>query len=61
MAMNETGGRDGDPVRVMEGIYERFDLLPDGSGILVRATPPRRTARYIQDVVGRIKARLDAQ
>jgi serine/threonine-protein kinase len=61
VAMNASGGRIGDPVRVMEGIYERFDLLPDGSGILVRATPPRRTARYIQDVVGLLEARLNAR
>ena len=56
--MNASGSRAGAAERVMEGIYERFELLPDGSGILVRATPPHRTVRYIQDVVGRMDARL---
>jgi len=59
--MNATGGRNGDPVRIMEEIYDRFELLPDDSGILVRAKSPQRSVRYIQDAVSRIQARLDAQ
>ena len=58
--MND-GGRVGEPVRVMEGIYDQFELLPDGSGVLVRATPPRRMARYIQNAISRIEARLEVQ
>jgi Tol biopolymer transport system component len=56
--ISPSGNSAGPAERVMEGIYERFELLPDGSGILVRATPPRRTVRYIQDVVGRMEERL---
>ncbi|MEQ9103103.1 MAG: hypothetical protein RIE53_00250 [Rhodothermales bacterium] len=42
----------------MEGIYESFELLPDGSCVLIRATTSRRTVRYIQDVIGRMEEKL---
>lgn len=59
--VNATGGRSGDPVRIMENVFDEFVLLPDDTGILIRATPPHRSVRYIQDVVSRIERELDQQ
>ena len=43
-----SGRRSGEPVKVLDGIWGDFELVPDDSGVLSITVQGTRTIRYIQ-------------
>lgn len=56
VAVGPSGRRTGEPVKVLDGIWGDFELVPDNSGVLSITVEGRRTIRYIQRAADRSEA-----
>ena len=58
VAMSPDAIRIGEPEFVLDGVYGKFQMLPDGSGILARNKPDFRQTRLIQRAIPAIEDEL---
>ena len=58
VAMSASAVRMGEPEFVLDGVYGKFLVLPDGSGILTRNEPDFRQTRLIQFAIPAIEDQL---
>jgi hypothetical protein len=58
VAMSANAVRTGEPEFVLDGVYGKFLVLPDGSGILTRNEPDFRQIRLIQGAIPAIEDQL---